>query len=586
MKKRSISLFICSLLTGALLLSACTQPAAQQTEQSQQEQNQQGQSQQEQNQAGEKKELGFIKATDPSKVPESAKKRTDTMVLGITDPQGIFNFWFYNTIYDRYVIEAVTERLLSVAKDASVIPGLAEKWEVSEDGLTYSFYIDKRAKFSDGKPVTAEDVSFAYHVLLDPKYDGRTNLSKAKIKGGEAYKNGNASSIEGVKIIDPQTIQVQVEEANATTLLLLGAEIFVLPKHYYGQNYAKGNLAHVKSLHQKPMGSGPYILKEFIPGQEVRLVANENYWKGAPKVKNLIFKSTTDETQIQSLKTGATDFDASITVNADNVEALKELGFVNLDMLLNNGYGYIAINHKLPKFQDKRVRQALMYGLNREEVVYAYSQGYAEVIDVPQSKLSWGYPDESKLTKYTYDPEKAKQLLEEAGWKLEGDGYRYKDGKRFTIQFSASTPNEVNDALIPIAVENYKELGIEFIAEQLEFNAVIDKRDKGEHEMAFLAMGLSTDPDPYGLFHTNGGSNKDSYSNPKVDELLEAGLKEFDQAKRKAIYQEAYEIINDEIPVVFMYQRYNLNAYSSRLSGFVISPYKYFSESLNEIQIN
>ncbi|MGA3513489.1 ABC transporter substrate-binding protein, partial [Lactiplantibacillus plantarum] len=126
------------------------------------------------------------------------------------------------------------------------------------------------------------------------------------------------------------------------------------------------------------------------------------------------------------------------------------------------------------------VRQALMYGLNREEVVYAYSQGYAEVIDVPQSKLSWGYPDESKLTKYSYDPEKAKQLLDEAGWKLESDGYRYKDGQKFTIQFSASTPNEVNDALIPIAVENYKELGIEFIAEQLEFNAVIDKRNKGE----------------------------------------------------------------------------------------------------------
>lgn len=586
MKKRSFSLFLCSLLTGALLLSACTQPAAQPTEQNQQQPNQSEQNQQEQTKAYEKKELGYIKATDPSKVPDSAKQRTDTMVLGITDPQGIFNYWFYNTVYDLYVIEAVTERLLSVAKDATVIPGLAEKWEISDDGLTYTFHIDKRAKFSDGKPVTAEDVAFAYHVLLDPKYDGRSNLSKAKIKGEDAYKNGNATSLEGVKVIDPQTIQVQVEEANATTLLLLGTEIFVLPKHYYGKDFAKGNLEYIKSLHQKPMGSGPYILKEFIPGQEVRLVANENYWKGAPKVKNLIFKSTTAETQIQSLKTGATDFDASISVNADNVEALKELGFVDLDMLLNNGYGYIAINHKLPKFQDKRVRQALMYGLNREEVVYAYSQGYAEVIDVPQSKLSWGYPDESKLTKYSYDPEKSKQLLDEAGWKLESDGYRYKDGQKFTIQFSASTPNEVNDALIPIAVENYKELGIEFIAEQLEFNAVIDKRNKGEHEMAFLAVGLSTDPDPYGLFHSKGGSNKDAYSNPKVDELLEAGLKEFDQAKRKAIYQEAYEIINDDIPVLFMYQRYNLNTISSRLSGFVISPYKYFSESLNEVQIN
>ncbi|QQE76299.1 ABC transporter substrate-binding protein [Brevibacillus composti] len=531
-------------------------------------------------------ELGYIKATDPSKVPEAAKTRTDTMVLGITDPQGIFNYWFYNSAYDRYVIESMIERLVSVDKDASLIPGLAEKWEISNDGLTYTFHIDKRATFSDGKPVTAEDVAFAYHVLLDPTYDGRSNLSLAKIKGGEAYKKGDATSIEGVKVIDQHTLQVEVEEANATTLIEIGANIFVLPKHIYGKDFAKGKLDYIKSLHQKPVGSGPYILKEYIPGQEVRLVANENYWKGAPKVKNLIFKTTTQETQIQSLKTGVTDFDSSISVNADNVEALKELGFVDLDMLLNNGYGYIAVNHKNPKFQDKRVRQALMYGLNREEVVYAYSQGYANVIDVPQSKLSWSYPDESKITKYEYNLEKAKQLLDEAGWKLESDGYRYKDGKKFTIQFSASTPNEVNDALIPIAVENYKELGIEFIPEQLEFNAVVEKRNKGEHEMAFLAVGLSVDPDPYSLFHTNGGSNKDGYSNPKVDELIMEGLKEFDQSKRKAIYQEVYQILNDDVPVIFMYQRYNLNTISARLSGFVISPYKYFSETLHGVQIN
>src|SRR5690606_31086794 len=122
----------------------------------------------------------------------------------------------------------------------------------------------------------------------------------------------------------------------------------------------------------------------------------------------------------------------------------------------------IGMNHNLPKFQDVRVRQALAYGLNREDIVYAYSQGHAHVINVPQSKLSWAYPkDESALNPYPYDPEKAKQLLDEAGWELGSDGYRYKDGEKFVIHFAASSPNEVNDAIIPYATENYKELGIE-----------------------------------------------------------------------------------------------------------------------------
>lgn len=529
-------------------------------------------------------ELGFIKATDPSKIPTASKNRgVDTMIIGMNKTNGLYNPFFYDTSYDAYVWQNVIEALAKSSQDGKIVPDLAT-WETSEDGLVWTFHIDPKATFSDGTPVTAEDAEFSFYVYLDPTYDGRTNMTVPKIKGADAYKNGDATTIEGIKVINEKTLEVTVDEVNALTLSYL--TVSVVPKHYYGEGFSKGNLAGVKAKQSTPLGSGPYKFVKDVPAQEVQLVANENYWNGQPKVKNLIFKATTQETYIQLLETGETDFEEGISVNKDNIELLESMGFLDLSLLLNNGYGYIALNHNNPKFADKRVRQALTYGLDRESVVYAYSQGYANVIDVPQSSLSWAYPDTSKVTQYNYNPEKAAQLLDEAGWVLGADGFRYKDGEKFTIQFSASSPNAVNDALIPIAVENYKDLGIEFIAEQLEFNAVVEKRNAGEHEMAFLAVSLAkTDPDPFGLFHTNGGSNKDFYSNPKVDELIEAGQKELNQDKRKEIYNELYQILNEEIPVILMYQRYNMNTINTRLQGWDITPYYDFWNSLPNVEV-
>jgi peptide/nickel transport system substrate-binding protein len=583
--RKIIPSITCVLLASAIFLAACSKPADNQADVTKStEKPVQSDNKASNTSTPVKPTLGFIKASNPSSVPAASKKRTDTMIIGTTEPQGIFSPWFYSTSYDGYVMTPIFEGLGKYSQDASIVPNLAT-WDTSGDGLTYTFHIDPKAKFSDGTPVTAEDAAFGFYVYLDPKYDGRSDLTVPKIVGTNAYKKGDAQTIDGIKVVDERTLQITVEEARANTLDYL-AVTSVLPKKYYGKNFKKGDLTYVKSLNGKPLGSGPYTFKEFIPGQEVRMVANENYWRGTiAKVKNLIFKATTKETYIQLLQTGETDFEEGITVSKDNVELLKSMGFVDVNMLLNNGYGYIAINNKLPKFQDKRVRQALTYGLNREDIVEAYANGYAQVIDVPQSKLSWAYPDESKVTHYTFNPGKAKQLLDEAGWKTGPDGYRYKDGEKFTIHFSASTPNAVNDALIPIAVANYKDLGIEFIPEQLEFNAVIDKRNKGNHEMAFLAWSLTPDPDPYGTFHTKGGNNKDSYSNPEIDKLIEASQKELNKDKRKEMLNKIYQLLNDDMPNIFVYQRYNMNVINARLKGFDITPYYSFANSLHQVEI-
>lgn len=475
LRKKWLPLLVVLVFTLSVVLSACSKPQeTQPSEQSKQEQTTPTASVQDND--------SWTKAKDPSKIPEASKSRTDTLIIGLHEPAGTFNPLFYETVYDAYVLSAIFDGLIEVDLDGTYIPGLAEKWDLDKDNNTVTFHLRKGVQFSDGTPLTAYDVEFSYYVVADPTYDGPYDLAPAGIVGFKEYQEGNADKIEGIKVLDDYTIQIQLEKLMGTTLSDLS--ITVIPKHYYGKDFKKGNLDGVKALVQKPLGSGPYVFDKFVPGQEVRLVANENYWKGAPKIKNLIFKTTTDETAVQALQAGETDYEtSSITANKDNVELLESLGFVDYALLPTNGYGYIAFNFYQPKFQDVRVRQALTYGLNRKAIVDAVYQGLAEVRNVPQSKVSWSYPPEDEINPYNYDPEKAKQLLEEAGWKLGPDGYRYKNGEKFTIHFLQSTPNAVNDALVPIAVENYKQLGIEFIAEPMEFNLIVEKINKAKEKL-------------------------------------------------------------------------------------------------------
>ncbi|MCM3339499.1 ABC transporter substrate-binding protein [Paenibacillus sp. MER TA 81-3] len=579
MKKR-FSIIMCLLLSLTLVLSACggskegsgdTSSAGQTSEQSS------GSGE------GELVADGLLKATDQTKSPEAANNRKDMVIIGFTAPSGIFNPAYAETAYDIYVSETLFESMLQVNKDGTYSEALAESYSISEDKLTYTFKLKDGLKFSDGSPLTAEDVAFSLTVLHDKSYDGPSDIIKdAHIKGGQEYKDGKATTVEGVKVIDPRTIEVTTTEPGALAFSAIGTT-GVLSKAYYGKDYKQGDLGYMKDLFTKPLGSGSYKLEKFAAGQEAVLTANENYYKGKPKIPNLIFKFTTNETNVQLLQTGETDMDF-ITVSKDQVDQLKEMGFLDVNLFPTNGYGYINFNHNRDQFKDKRVRQALTYGLDRQQIVDAVYQGYADVIDIPQSKESWSYTDE--VTKYNFDLEKAKQLLDEAGWTVGADGMREKDGKKFKIIFTATTPNEVNDAIIPIAQANYKELGIEFIAEQMDFNAAIEKRKKGDFDMMFLAWGLTPDPQSSeNVFKTGGSQNDIGYSNAKLDELFTKAGKEVDIEKRKPIFKEIYQELNEDLPYIYLYQRRDMWATNARIQGFDMSPYRRFTNDLSQIEI-
>lgn len=505
-------------------------------------------------------------ATDLSKLPAVAQKRTDTIIVGLTDPSGAFTPYFQRSGYDGNVSSLLYASLVTVDDKGVPTPELAESWDVSDDQLTYTFHLRKDLKFSDGSPLTADDVAFTWTIQYDKSYDGSSQLPSLNVKGGKAYKEGASTAIEGIKVIDPQTISVTLEQPNATALVQLGSN--VLSKAYYGKDYKFGDLEYIKKLHEKPLGDGPYKLEKFIPGQEVRFVANENYFKGKPKTEHFIYKTTEGDVW-QFVETGEVDY-ASFSATDENIEKLKALGFVNIIPYTPSTYGYLQVNLKHEQLKDKLVRQAIVYGLDRQSIYVDAAQGAGSIANIPASPISWSYTEEG-INPYKYDPEKAKQLLDEAGWTVGAGGIREKDDKPLTIHYLGSKSKNT-DIFIAVAKENFEALGIDFQPEVFaDFNSLVSKVEGGDYDLVSFSTSMLTDPAD-GFMQFFDGEITD-YDNPKFLELYNKALATTDIEARKAVYKELYQLFNDELPIIFTSYKKTVYAYNGRIENLSVSPF-------------
>ena len=514
-----------------------------------------------------------INASDMSKLPQLAQQRTDTIIAGLTDPSGSFTPYFQQSGYDGNVSGMLYTPLVTVDDKGLPTPGLAEKWDVSSDQLTYTYHLRQGLKFSNGSPITAADVAFTWTILNDPSYDGDSLVPTAGIKGAADYKAGKAKTISGIKVTDPQTISVTLEKPNATALTLLGSD--VLSKAYYGKDYKFGNLDYMKTLSSKPLGTGPYKLDKFIPGQEVRMVANENYYLGKPKTEHFIYKTSQGDTW-QYLQTGEVDY-ATFTATQENIDKLKSMGFVNIVPYTPSTYSYLQVNFDHPALQDKLVRQAIAYGLDRQSIYVDANGGAGQVANIPASPNSWSYTEDG-INPYKFDSNKANELLDQAGWKMGSDGIREKDGKKLTIHFLGSK-STATDTFIAVATEDFKAIGVDYQPEVFsDFNALVSKVEGGDYDLASFSTSQLLDPLD-GVMQFVDGELKD-YKDPKVLELYNKALATSDIEQRKQVYAELYKYLNDQLPVIFTNYKKSVYAYNSRIENLVNSPFTGLSANI------
>ncbi len=507
------------------------------------------------------------------KLPTKSKNRKDTLVIGTSTLSEVFNPLFAISASDADVNDVIWEAMLEIDKNGDVSDGVVYMPEISYDDKTYYFEIIDGMKWQDGTPITSKDFEFTFKVLMDKTYPGSFERDNFDMLGWRNYRDGLTEELEGFKIIDDKKFLIKFNTINAKTNYYL-ERVKPLAFHIYGLDYTQGNAKDLEKFNKTPFGNGAYKFVDYIDGEEVRLTRNEYHYGEVAKIKNLILRIINDTNQLALLENGDIDIiRKGILTNEESIELLNNMGFVGSTITTYLGYGYMAINHKQEIMKDKNVRKALAYGLDRKTIVDICFGNFGQVLDIPQNRNSWAYPKNDNFIKYDFNPEKAIELLEASGWMVGEDGIREKNGKKLTLKFLASTPNEVNDILIPIMIDNYKKIGIKIIIEQMEAKAVIQrqneaKQGKFSYDIAFMFTPFAnSDPDSSARFSTNGTANRFSYSNEKVDELIKKGLEEFDKEKRKKIYEELYYELSDDLPYIFLFEKMKMDVYSSKVKG-------------------
>ncbi|GAA0095016.1 ABC transporter substrate-binding protein [Clostridium perfringens] len=525
-----------------------------------------------------------IEASNPSALPDAAKNRTDTLIVGTTDPKGEFVPIYSSTLYDSWVNNLIFDGLISNNEKGEPVPNVAESYEVSEDGKTYTFKLNKGIKFTNGQELTAKDVAFTFTSICDPGYDGPRMDAVNNLVGYEEYNKGDAKSVEGIKVIDDYTISFTNKNVDAAGIWNFSYGI--MPESVYG--FEKGNFQAVKDKLLEPVGSGAYKFVHFKPGQEVKFEKNPDYWKGEPKIPYVVMKVTNAQTLLQELMAGTVDIDR-VGAKPENIDPLKQAGFLNLDLYMQNGYGYMGLNYGSDKVKDPKVRQALLYGLNREGFMQSYYQGYGQVYNSHILPTSWAYnPD---VPKYEYNPEKANQLLDEAGWKdTNGNGVRDKDGVELELQWLTYTGSKYVDALIPIVQQSWEQIGVKVTPELMEFGTMMDKVDSREYDIFNGAWNLSIDPDPSGIFAISqdvpGGFNNIGWRNEEADKLLKEGKGTTNQEERKKAYAEWQLKFSEDVPYILLGNAQEMFASNSRVKGYNPSTYIDWTHDVYKLELD
>jgi len=485
------------------------------------------------------------------------------ITYGITGDPVTFNPILSTGGTATLIISRVFNGLLKQDENLQMVGDLAESWEFSEDGLVWTFKLKDGVKFHDGVPLTSEDVKYTYDAIRHPDYQG--------------VRATDFEPIEKVETPDEHTVVLYLKEPFSPLLSKLS--IGIIPKHIFETT----SIADMKQnkANMEPIGTGPYKYKEWQKGQYILLEANEDYFEEGPYIQQVVIKVYQDEqVMLAALEKGDIDYMDSIPV--DDIDRMKEQYADTFDFkeIPMNGYRYIGLKQTHPILRDLKVRQALMYGLNRQQIVDDLLQGYATVMNANIPPVSWAYADE-ELNPYPYDPAKAEALLQEAGWIKGPDGIYEKDGARLSFTVVARSGNKEEEAVLLLAQEDWNKIGVEMKPEFIEYSVLLEQYlDVAKFEAYLLGWSLGVDPDCYLFFHSECGVNEEGqlvgfndveFKNEELDRLLEEGRKELDQEKRKEIYKEVQAIVNDQLPYVFLYSRNNVQAMNKRIQGVVWS---------------
>ena len=455
---------------------------------------------------------------------------------------------FGTDVNSARVYQIVCNSLIQKDAKSNLVPDLAERWE-NPDAKTYIFYLKKGIKFHDGSELTAEDVKFTFESILDPEMN--------------SPKAAPYQQLESIEVIDSYTIKFTLKEVFSPFLIEMVQPI-LSKKAAEAQKDGK--------FTEHLVGTGPFKLVEWKHDEKVVFAANPDYFEGVPKIEQVVFKIIPDDmVRFLELKRGDIDF-VQNALQPDMVPVAKEtkgLKVVTQESVL---IYYLGFNLEDPILSDVKIRQAMAYAIDRQLIIDHLLDGQASLATGLLSPSNWAYEPDVKT--YSYDPEHAKALLDEAGYPdPDGDGPE----PRFTIVYKTST-NALRIRIGEVLQDQFKQVGIE-VSEIQTFEWAKFYQDivDGNFQIYTLRWVGITEPDIlHSIYHSSmmppDGRNRGRYVNAKIDELTEQGRLELTVDGRKAIYSEAQQILAEELPYIFLWYPHNIVVMNEKLQGFTLYP--------------
>lgn len=444
--------------------------------------------------------------------------------------------------------------LVKYDKNIKLIGELADRWKVENDGKQITFYLKKNVKWHDGEPFTSEDVLFTYEQLIATTTRTPFAADYLLVKKAET--------------LGPYKFRVTYDEPFAPALESWGMGI--IPKHIY-----KGRDINTHPSNRHPIGTGPYIFKEWVPNEKIVLVPNPDYFEGKPHFDRYVYRIIPDlSVQFLELRQGSLSTMAP-TPNQYNAYD-KFFTYYNKFKYPAFRYDYLAFNLRNPLFKDLRVRKAIAHAINKREIADGVYEGYATPATGPFPPQSWAY--NPNIKDLPYDLNESRRLLAEAGWKdTDNDGMIDKNGKPFQFTVITNQGNKVRELIAQIIQSNLEKVGIKMEIRILEWSVFIHKYiDERVFEAAVLAWNLSRDPDATTIWHSKQSENRQynfvSYKNSEVDRLLELGRRTYGIEKRAPIYHKIHELIAADLPYVFLIYPQSLPVVHKKIMGVEMAP--------------
>lgn len=466
-------------------------------------------------------------------VTEGEARRGGTLIVAVTSDPGHFNPGITTGFDIHAVADSMFNGLVGLDTNANPVPDLAESWEIEEDGRVYTFHLNPEARWHDGEPVTSEDVKFTFEeVLLN--FHSRT-------------KAGLEDTIEAIETPDEHTVVFRFDAPYAPLLQRLNVtEAPILPQHIYA-----GTDPQQADANLNPIGSGPFVFESYTPGEEVRVVRNDDYFKeGLPYVDEVVFRVIPDEsTQLAALEQGEIDYMWRIPgPDIARLEADPDIELAQVASGPGGGFCIMTLTFNLerPVFEDKRVREAIAHAIDRQQLLEQVQFGQGRVATSPiSSAIEWAHIDPEPT--YEHSAEQARELLDAAGYEA-GD-----DGTRFSIDI---VHFPVFNRWSEVMRENLAEVGVDLEIRPLERSAAVETIfTERDFDTNLISYCNNTDPE-IGVrrmyVSDNIGpipfSNGAAYVNSEIDQLFAAAASTADRDERAEAYAEIQRILKEDLP--------------------------------------